>query len=227
MGVIELKNVEKVYQIGGNPYQALKGVDLTVEKGEFLSIMGPSGSGKSTMLHILGCLDLPTSGKYLLDGKDVTRLSDNQLSEIRNQKLGFIFQSFNLLAKISVLDNVMLPFTYSQIPRSQWNDRAMEALRMVGLEDKAQNKPNQLSGGQVQRVAVARSFVMDPKVIFADEPTGNLDTKTSYQILDLIVEVHKNGGTIVLITHEPDIAKFASRTVFIRDGIIEDSNYKV
>lgn len=227
MSILKFEKVTKTYQIGGQPYNALRGVDLEISQGEFVSIMGPSGSGKSTMLHILGCLDLPTTGKYYLDGRDVSTFNDNRLSEIRNEMIGFIFQSFNLLPKITVLDNVMLPFTYSKVPRSQWKDRAIEALKMVALESKLENKPNQLSGGQVQRVAIARSFVMNPKLILADEPTGNLDTKTSYQIMEFIQQVHDKGGTIVLITHESDIAKFASRTVMIKDGLIENQNFEL
>ncbi|MBD3362815.1 ATP-binding cassette domain-containing protein [Candidatus Dojkabacteria bacterium] len=222
MKLIELQDLKKTYITGDTSYEALKGIDLIVRKGDFISIMGPSGSGKSTMLHILGCLDVPTEGKYLLDGIDIRKLDDDELSGIRNERIGFVFQAFNLLPKISVLDNVMLPFLYSHVSKKEWKHRAIDVLKKVGLEDKLKNKPNQLSGGQVQRVAIARSLVMDPSIILADEPTGNLDTKTGGQVMEIFETIHDEGKTIVIITHENHIAKYANETVYLKDGLIED-----
>lgn len=217
-----MQKVIKQYTVGEDKFLALKGIDMKVQKGEFVSIMGPSGSGKSTMLHILGCLDIPSHGKYLLDGKNIAKLSDDELSKIRNEKIGFVFQSFNLLPKFTVLDNVLLPFLYSPIKNGVRKKIAMEVLEKVGLADKARNMPNQISGGQKQRVAIARSLVMNPSIILADEPTGNLDTKTGDQVMEVVEKVHKEGATIILITHEPEIGAYADRIVNIRDGLVVD-----
>lgn len=221
--LITLTGVKKVYTIGTEKYEALKGIDMEIEEGEFVSIMGPSGSGKSTMLHILGCLDVPSIGSYWLAGENVGKLSDKELSVIRNQKIGFVFQNFNLLPKLSVYDNVILPFLYSKINKKARKQAAIDALESVGLADKIHNKPNQLSGGQVQRVAIARSLVVEPQIILADEPTGNLDTKTGEEVLDIFKKINDQGRTVILITHEPEIAEKTKRTILIRDGLIEQS----
>lgn len=226
MSIIKLENIKKEYVIGESTFMALKGVDLEINKGEFATIMGPSGSGKSTLLQILGCLDNASSGKYLLDGKDVTKISDNELSEVRNRKIGFVFQAFNLLPRLSVYENVCLPFVYSDLPTKERDKRAMEALEKVDLTEKMKNKPNQLSGGQRQRVAIARSLVMNPSMILADEPTGNLDSKTGVQIIEIFKKLHKEGATIVMITHEPEIGAIGSKQVHIKDGLIESVEIK-
>jgi putative ABC transport system ATP-binding protein len=226
MSIIKLENIQKEYIIGESKFIALKGIDLEINKGEFATIMGPSGSGKSTLLQILGCLDNASAGKYLIDGKDVTKISDNELSQVRNRKIGFVFQAFNLLPRLSVYDNVSLPFIYSDLPGSERVKRATEALEKVGLVDKMQNKPNQLSGGQRQRVAIARSLVMNPSMILADEPTGNLDSKTGVQIIEIFKNLHKEGATIVMITHEPEIGAIGSKQVHIKDGVIESIKLK-
>lgn len=220
---IEIKNISKVYGSGEGAVSALKGVDLLIKKGEFVAIMGPSGSGKSTLMNILGCLDHPTSGTYLLDGSDVSNLSKNDLAVIRNQKLGFIFQSFNLLPRLSALANVMLPISYNLA--EPYNDgeaekRAVQALTSVGLGDRLSHHSNQLSGGQQQRVAIARALINNPPVILADEPTGNLDSKSSVEIMEILHELHRNGATVVMVTHEPDIAQHAQRIVCVKDGKI-------
>jgi putative ABC transport system ATP-binding protein len=196
----------------------LKGVDLEIEKGDFVAITGPSGSGKSTLMNILGALDKPTEGKYFLKGQDIGQLNNNKLAEYRNKEVGFVFQQFNLLSRTSVFDNVALPGIYGQL--DQLDNRVLEVLSQVGLADKAQNKPNEISGGQMQRVAIARALLMNPSIIMADEPTGNLDTKTAHEIMDLIVKVHNQGNTILLITHEEDIAAFAQRHIKLLDGEI-------
>ncbi|MCA9385521.1 ABC transporter ATP-binding protein [Candidatus Dojkabacteria bacterium] len=219
--LISLKNIHKSYTIGSGSYLALKGVNLQIEKSEFVAIMGPSGSGKSTMLHILGCLDTPSEGTYHLNGKNVGTLNDNELSTIRNSQIGFVFQSFNLLPKFSVLDNTMLPFLYSDVPKNERKKRAVESLEKVGLGSKLDNKPNQLSGGQIQRVAIARSLVMKPNIILADEPTGNLDTKTGDEVMDIFSRIHsEEKATIIVITHEPEIAEYTDRTIMLKDGLI-------
>lgn len=226
MSVIELKDVKKNYILGdGSLYPALKGIDLIIEQKEFLTIMGPSGSGKSTMLHILGCLDKPSSGTYILNGKNVANKKDDELSQIRNENIGFVFQSFNLLPKLTVLENVMMPFLYSEVPKKERKKIAIEALENVGIADKAKSKPNQISGGQVQRVAIARSLVMNPAIILADEPTGNLDTKTGDQVMKILQDINAKGSTIIVITHERHIAKQGSRTVVLMDGLIKDKDY--
>ena len=224
MSIIKLENIKKEYVVGESSFMALNGIDLEVNKGEFVTIMGPSGSGKSTLLQILGCLDNASSGRYFLDGKDITKLSDDELSKVRNSKIGFVFQAFNLLPKLDVYNNTYLPFIYSDVPGRERKDRVMDALDKVGLADKLHNKPNQLSGGQRQRVAIARSLVVNPSMILADEPTGNLDSKTSVQILDIFKSLNREGATIIMITHEPDIGAIGSKQVHIRDGLIESIN---
>jgi len=224
MSVIQLSHVKKVYTMGANRVFALRGVDLTVEPGEMLAVMGASGSGKSTLMNILGCLDVPTEGSYLLDGTRVDGLSKNQLADLRNQKLGFVFQGFNLLARTSALENVELPLLYTRkgvVKASARRDRAMAALEAVGLTDRAEHHPNQLSGGQQQRVAIARALVTEPALLLADEPTGNLDTSTSHEVMEIFANLcAKRGITIVVITHERDIAAYGTRTVDFRDGLI-------
>lgn len=219
--LIELKDITKTYYSPGGDYQALKGIDLQIETGEFVAVMGPSGSGKSTMMNLLGALDTPTSGTYKLKGKNIGNYSQDQLSEIRNKEIGFIFQSFNLLPRTTVLDNVQKPMVYADIPAKERYERAMKVLEQVGLESKADNLSNHISGGQIQRVAVARALVMNPSILLADEPTGNLDSKTAYEIMDFIADLNRQGNTIVLITHEDDIAQYAKRIVRLKDGLIE------
>jgi putative ABC transport system ATP-binding protein len=224
--VIQIEGITKVYGESEAQVHALAGVNLQVEKGEFVAIMGPSGSGKSTLMNILGCLDRPTSGTYLLDGEDVSQMSKNELAAIRNRKLGFIFQSFNLLPRLSAKSNVMLPMLYNQeqdIPTAEAEARAVTALESVGLKERINHQPNQLSGGQQQRVAIARALVNNPSVIFADEPTGNLDSKSSVEILELIHRLHAEGATIVMVTHEPRIAQQAGRVICVMDGLILDN----
>lgn len=219
--IIEIEGLTKWYTIGHETVKALNGVNLTVNKNEYVALMGPSGSGKSTLMNILGCLDTPTQGKYCLNGPDVAKLSDSQLAEIRNKEIGFVFQTFNLLPRYSALENVALPLVYAGFNKEDRNKKAAEVLSQVGLGDRMKHKPNELSGGQRQRVAVARALVNTPSIILADEPTGNLDTKTSYEIMLLFEEIHKQGNTIIVVTHEEDIARHAHRIVRLRDGVIE------
>ncbi|MCU0486668.1 MAG: ABC transporter ATP-binding protein [Anaerolineales bacterium] len=221
--LIDVKDLTKTYGVGDATVHALAGVTTTVTQGEFVAVMGPSGSGKSTLMNIIGCLDRPTSGVYLLEQRDVSRLSKNELAQVRNQKIGFIFQSFNLLARLSALENVMMPMLYN--PDSKLNDRerkrrAIEALEAVGLAQRLHHHPNQLSGGQQQRVAIARSLVNRPSLILADEPTGNLDSRSGEEIMDLLHNLHAQGGTVVMVTHEPDIAAHAQRIICVRDGVV-------
>lgn len=221
--LIEIQGMTKVYGMDEATVHALAGVDITVDKGEFIAIMGHSGSGKSTLMNILGCLDRPTSGTYIFDGRDVSRLNRNELAEVRNQKLGFIFQSFNLLPRLSALANVMLPMLYNMeedISDEETEKRAIASLQAVGLGDRLHHHPNQLSGGQQQRVAIARALVNNPPLILADEPTGNLDSRSSVEIMDILHNLHRNGVTIVMVTHEPDIAEHAGRVVCVKDGMI-------
>ena len=221
--LISVKNVTKIYKTGTLEVKALDGVSFEVEKGEFVAIMGPSGSGKSTLMHILGALDKPTSGSYTLDGKNVSNLDDDQLAEIRNKKIGFVFQAYNLLPRTTALKNVMVPMSYGGIPKEERLKRAKEYLKMVGLEDRMDHTSNQLSGGQQQRVAIARSLTMNPKIILADEPTGNLATVQGLEIMEIFKKLNKEGHTIVMITHELNIAKFAKRVITLSDGkIVED-----
>ena len=221
MALIELKNITKSYPLGDVQLQILKGISLQIEQGEFVAIMGPSGSGKSTLMNILGCLDRPSSGSYFLDAKQVEGLNLDELAEIRNSKIGFVFQGFNLLARTTALENVELPMVYSNIGEAERKKRAKEALAKVGLADRMDHQPNQLSGGQQQRVAIARAIVNEAPIIFADEPTGNLDTKMSVEIMDLFTKLNRDlGRTIILVTHEEDIARYADRIIKIVDGEI-------
>lgn len=219
--IIRIEGLTKHYRIGDEVIKALNGVDLFIRKNEYVALMGPSGSGKSTIMNIIGCLDTPTSGSYFLNGPDVAQLSDNELAEIRNKEIGFVFQTFNLLPRYSALDNVALPLVYAGIPKEERQERAKQALISVGLGDRLHHKPNELSGGQRQRVAVARALVNRPSIILADEPTGNLDTKTSHEIMGLFDDIHAAGNTIVIVTHEEDIARMARRIVRMRDGKVE------
>ncbi len=219
--VIDINKIGKTYKIGEVIVNALETIDLKIEKGEYVALMGPSGSGKSTLMNILGCLDTPSRGGYKLNGIDVSHMTDNELAEIRNKEIGFIFQTFNLLPRNSSLENVALPLVYAGIGKTERLETAKLALQSVGLGDRVEHKPNELSGGQRQRVAIARALVNKPAIILADEPTGNLDTKTSYEIMDLLEEIHKKGNTVIIVTHEEDIAKRARRIVRLRDGIVE------
>lgn len=221
MALIEARGVSKTYYFDSTPFAALDGIDLKINQGEFIAIVGPSGSGKSTLMNLLGILDSPTQGEILLDGKNIGRLSENKKAELRNRKIGFIFQSFNLLARTSVLDNVLLPTTYSSNKNGVF-DRAYEILEQVGLLNKARNLSSQLSGGEQQRVAIARALINDPAIIFADEPTGNLDSKIGQEILEIICQLNKDGKTIILVTHDRGLTKFAQKIVFLSDGKIVD-----
>jgi len=218
--LVQLEQVTKVYQASDVAVHALRGVSLCIDKGEFVAIMGASGSGKSTLMNIIGCLDRPTSGRYLLDGVEVSRLSRNELAEIRNRTLGFVFQHFNLLPRTSALENAALPLVYANVPGAEAEARALAALQRVGLGNRVFQLPNQLSGGQQQRVAIARAVINDPRLLLADEPTGNLDSRTSIEVMALFQELRASGITIVLVTHEPDIARYAARIVTLRDGTI-------
>ena len=217
---IQLRGIKKLYQVGTQQVAALNGIDLDIKEGEFAALMGPSGSGKSTLMNILGCLDRPTTGSYLLDGQEVAHLSDDKLAITRNQKIGFVFQNFNLLSRISALENVALPLVYAGVGSKEREERALHFLAAVGLADRADHQPNELSGGQRQRVAIARALVNDPQIIMADEPTGNLDTKSTKEIMEIFEKMHSVGRTIILVTHEPEIAVCASRQLLVRDGVI-------
>jgi putative ABC transport system ATP-binding protein len=222
MALIELIDIEKRYTMGNEIINALSKVNLQINKNEYLALMGPSGSGKSTLMNILGCLDTPTSGTYILNNQDVSKLKDNELAEIRNKEIGFVFQTFNLLPKLSALENVMLPMLYAGKNKTEREETAKKVMKHVGLENRMNHKPSELSGGQRQRVAVARSMVNNPSIILADEPTGNLDSKTSIEIMALFKEIHQQGNTIILVTHEEDIANYAQRIVRMKDGAIDD-----
>jgi putative ABC transport system ATP-binding protein len=219
--IIHLETIQKSYFMGKNELQVLKGVSLDIFKNEYVALMGPSGSGKSTLMNILGCLDTPTDGKYVLNSQDVSKMEDNALAEVRNKEIGFVFQQFNLLPRLTALENVALPLVYAGMSRKLRNEKAKHVLDMVNLSDRSHHRPNELSGGQSQRVAIARALVNDPAIILADEPTGNLDTKTSHEIMDIFGQIHNSGNTVVLVTHEEDIANHALRIVRLRDGLIE------
>lgn len=219
--LIKITNIKRDFPLGNEIVYVLKGIDLEINKGEYVALMGPSGSGKSTLMNLLGCLDTPTSGTYILNGKHVSEMQDDELAAIRNKEIGFVFQTFNLMPRTTALDNVALPMVYAGHSKSERVERATEVLTQVGLNDRMDHKPNQLSGGQRQRVAVARALVNKPSIILADEPTGNLDSKTSVEIMNLFNEIHANGNTVILVTHEEDIAAYAHRIIRLRDGIIE------
>ncbi len=219
--IIETREISKRYVMGSETINALMSVTIQIERGEYVAFMGPSGSGKSTLMNIIGCLDTPTTGTYILNNHDVSDLTENELAEIRNKEIGFVFQTFNLLPRATSLENVALPLVYAGYGKSDRIDMAMAALDGVGLADRASHKPNELSGGQRQRVAIARALVNNPSIILADEPTGNLDSKTSYSIMDLFAELHSKGNTIIMVTHEEDIAEYSHRIVRLRDGLVE------
>jgi putative ABC transport system ATP-binding protein len=221
MSLIKITQIKRDFVLGSETINVLKGIDLEINKGEYVALMGPSGSGKSTLMNLLGCLDTPTSGSYILNGKDVSQMSDDDLADIRNTEIGFVFQTFNLMPRTTALDNVALPMVYAGHSKESRNKRATEVLTQVGLSDRMDHKPNELSGGQRQRVAVARALVNKPSIILADEPTGNLDSKTSVEIMNLFDDIHANGNTVILVTHEEDIAAHAHRIIRLRDGIIE------
>jgi putative ABC transport system ATP-binding protein len=219
-GIIHLEDINKSYYLGKQELQVLKGINIDIFKNEYVALMGPSGSGKSTLMNILGCLDSPTGGKYILNGKDVSGMPDNDLAEVRNKEIGFVFQQFNLLPRLTAIENVALPLIYSGIEKKERLERAMEVLTKVRLDDRSHHKPNELSGGQCQRVAIARALINNPSIILADEPTGNLDSKTSYEIMDILTKIHDDGNTVILVTHEEDIANYARRVIRLKDGII-------
>ncbi|MGN6418412.1 MAG: ABC transporter ATP-binding protein [Pseudobacter sp.] len=219
--IIHLEGIRKSYFMGKQELQVLKGINLDILKNEYVALMGPSGSGKSTLMNILGCLDSPTGGKYVLNGHDVSKMADDSLADIRNKEIGFVFQQFNLLPRLTALENVALPLVYAGIGRKQRTEMAMDVIQKVGLQDRSHHKPNELSGGQCQRVAIARALVNNPSLILADEPTGNLDTKTSIEIMEIFGQIQAGGNTVVLVTHEEDIANHAKRIVRLRDGLIE------
>lgn len=219
--IITLNNIKKNYYLGKEPVPVLKGIELSIAKNEYVALMGPSGSGKSTLMNILGCLDSPTSGQYILNGKDVSRMEDDELATVRNVEIGFVFQQFNLQPRLSAYENVAVPLIYAGIGKKERNERAHEMLRQVGLGDRAHHKPNELSGGQCQRVAIARALINTPSLILADEPTGNLDSKTSIEIMELFGSIQAAGNTVILVTHEEDIAEHAKRIVRIKDGVVE------
>ncbi|MFT7149358.1 MAG: putative ABC transport system ATP-binding protein [Nonlabens sp.] len=219
--VIETTDISKIYQMGSETIKALKSVSINIKQGEYVSFMGPSGSGKSTLMNMIGCLDTPSGGQYILNGNDVSDMTENELAEIRNKEIGFVFQTFNLLPRASSLENVALPLIYAGFSKSEREEKALRTLTDVGLGDRAHHKPNELSGGQRQRVAIARALVNNPSIILADEPTGNLDSKTSYDIMELFAQLHDKGNTIIMVTHEDDIAQYSHRIIRLRDGLVE------
>lgn len=223
-GIIHLENIRKSYYLGKNELQVLKGISLDIFKNEYVALMGPSGSGKSTLMNLLGCLDTASAGKYILNGKDVSRMPDNDLAEVRNKEIGFVFQQFNLLPRLTAAENVALPLVYAGIGKKERYDRAMEVLKKVKLDDRSHHKPNELSGGQAQRVAIARALINNPSIILADEPTGNLDSKTSYEIMEIMEKIHNDGNTVILVTHEEDISLYAHRVIRLRDGEVESDH---
>src|SRR6478735_9880051 len=222
--IIELVQIRKTYFMGSNSIEVLKGISLTINKNEYVALMGPSGSGKSTLMNILGCLDTPTAGNYILNGKDVSKMADDDLAEVRNTEIGFVFQQFNLLPRLTAAENVALPLIYAGISKKERIERSMEALKKVGLAERSHHKSNELSGGQIQRVAIARALVNNPSLLLADEPTGNLDSKTSVEVMEIFGKIQAAGNTVVLVTHEEDIADYAKRVVRLRDGNIESDN---
>lgn len=224
--IIHLEQIRKSYFMGKQELRVLKGIDLDIKKNEYVALMGPSGSGKSTLMNILGCLDSPTAGKYILNGHDVSKMPDDNLADIRNKEIGFVFQQFNLLPRLTALENVALPLVYAGTSRKQRTEMAIDVIQKVGLEDRKDHKPNELSGGQCQRVAIARALVNNPSIILADEPTGNLDSKTSAEIMDIFRKIQEAGNTVVLVTHEEDIANYAKRVVRLRDGLIESDRLR-
>jgi putative ABC transport system ATP-binding protein len=224
--IIELQQIRKTYFMGSNSLEVLKGIDLSIHKNEYVALMGPSGSGKSTLMNIIGCLDTPSSGNYILNGKDVSKMADDDLADVRNHEIGFVFQQFNLLPRLTAAENVALPLIYAGIGKKERTERAMEALKKVALEDRSHHKPNEMSGGQIQRVAIARALVNNPSILLADEPTGNLDSKTSAEVMEIFGLIQAGGNTVVLVTHEEDIADYAKRVVRLRDGNVETDNMK-
>lgn len=225
--VIHLNNIQKSYFMGHQSLQVLKGISLDIYKNEYVALMGPSGSGKSTLMNILGCLDTPTAGTYILNGQDVSKMSEDQLATVRNKEIGFVFQQFNLLPRLTALENVALPLIYAGVPKKERMQRALEALEKVGLTERSTHKPNEMSGGQIQRVAIARAIVNNPSLLLADEPTGNLDTKTSVEVMEIFSAIQSAGNTVVLVTHEEDIASYSKRIIRLRDGIIESDHPNV
>lgn len=221
MKIIETNEISKVYRMGNQTVNALQSISISIDRGEYVAFMGPSGSGKSTLMNIVGCLDTPTTGTYMLNNKLVSEMTENELADTRNKEIGFVFQTFNLLPRASALENVALPLIYAGYSKAERNEMALQTLDSVGLADRAHHRPNELSGGQRQRVAIARALVNNPSIILADEPTGNLDTKTSYDIMNLFQELHDKGNTIIMVTHEDDIAHYAHRIIRLRDGLIE------
>lgn len=224
--MLEIKKVKKIYQMGKVKVEALRGVSFYIDKGEFVAIMGPSGSGKSTLMHIIGCLDQPTEGSFIIGGKDVSKLNDDRLAEIRNKRIGFVFQQFNLLSRTSILHNVEIPLIYAGLKSKQRRNLAMKVLESVGLGDRVKHKPSEISGGEKQRAAIARALVNNPLIILADEPTGNLDTKTGEEIMKIFYELHQQGHTVIMVTHEAEVARHARRIIHLRDGLIEKDEVK-
>ncbi len=224
--IIRLENIQKSYFMGSQAIAALKGVSMEIMKNEYVALMGPSGSGKSTMMNILGCLDSPTGGRYILNNKDVSKMPDDDLANVRNTEIGFVFQQFNLLPRLTAAENVALPLIYAGVGRKERTERAMEALKKVGLEDRSHHKSNELSGGQIQRVAIARALVNNPSILLADEPTGNLDSRTSVEIMEIFGKIQQAGNTVILVTHEEDIAANARRIIRLRDGVVESDRVK-